>query len=87
MTLQSNDNTWVQVAEVYGNFHAEVIAGLLRTNDIPTYIESRSGMPSVLGHMGDLQRVYVPEKYFDIALDLLEDNDDQLSIDEPGIQL
>lgn len=77
---------WIQVASAMGELEAEVIAGLLRSSDIPVYMESTNIMPAIFGQAGAMKRIYVPEKYYDFALDLLDDSD-LPALDEPGIQL
>jgi len=79
---------WVEVAQATDLLEAEVIAGLLRTEEIPSYIEQSGGLSaSAFGGMGLPARVYVPEEFYDTALDLLDEDDDSPpALDEPGIK-
>jgi len=80
-----NKQTWIEVAQAGSSMEAEMIAGLLRTADIPVYVESVRGLPSIFGHLADPCRVFVPEPYYEAALDLLDD-DNLPALDEPRIQ-
>lgn len=86
-SLGDREEAWMQVAETMGSLEAEVIASSLRTADIPVYIESVLGIPSIFGHLGDPRRVFVPERYYEAALDLLDNLDDLPGLEPPGIQL
>lgn len=82
----SDDNTWIQIAEAMG-IEAEIIAGRLRVNDIPVFVESRSGLNFMFGQAGDVFLIYVPHKYYGVACDILDDDDDIPALDGPSIQL
>jgi len=79
-------DTWIEVAQTFGEMEAQIIAGLLRTADIPAYIEQGGGLSaSAFGQIGLPVRVYVPEAYYESALDLLDESDVPPSLDGPGI--
>jgi hypothetical protein len=87
--MMSKDKiVWMEVALTAGEMEAQIIAGLLRTAEIPSYIENGGGLLSTLafGQMGLPARVFVPEAYYETALDLLDEDDDIPSLDEPGIK-
>jgi hypothetical protein len=91
-----DDDTWIEVAQTLNQFESEIIAGLLRTADIPVYIESNPmGLPSTFFGIGSPGRVYVPAQFYQLALDLLDSSDDLLdesdndfppALDEPSIR-
>lgn len=90
-SVQPND-TWMLVAEAVGTLEAEIVAGLLRSNDIPVYAEmqnARSLFPSsAFGQLQGLVQLYVPEAYYEAALDLLDEDDlDTPALDEPSLKL
>ncbi|NJL93148.1 MAG: hypothetical protein HC915_05185 [Anaerolineae bacterium] len=79
------------MAETVGALHAEIIAGLLRSVQIPVYIDL--DMPgslfpsSAFGNLSGIARIFVPQEYYEIALVLLEEDDpDQDYLDEASIQ-
>ena len=78
----------IEVAQAMNGLLAEIIAGRLRASNIPVYVEQASALPSAVFGQSGMARIYVPEDLYEIALDLLED-DDELGtmLDEPGIQL
>ena len=84
---QTPDNiTWMEVAQAGNGVEAEIIAGLLRTADIPTHIESLFNLPGVFFGQSAPGRVFVPAQYYEVALELLYDEDDEFpELDEPGI--
>ena len=88
--LDKNDaHTWMEVAQTIGEVEAQIIAGLLNTAEIPTYIENGSGLSaSAFGTMILPGRIYVPQEYYEAALDLLDENEDLFppALDEPGIK-
>jgi hypothetical protein len=80
--------TWIEVAQTANLFEGEVIAELLRSSNIPVYMERATNMmPAMFGHYVIPQRIYVPDIHYEEACLLLDDYDDTLSLDEPGIQL
>jgi hypothetical protein len=91
-----DDDTWMEVAQTLNHFESEIIAGLLRTADIPVYIENNPmGLPSTFFGMSSPGRVYVPARFYELALDLLDNSDDLLdegdddfppALDEPSIR-
>ena len=70
-----NDGAWVMVAHATGLAEAEIIAGLLRTAEIPSYIQQES-VGRVLGisfgSMG-LVKVLVPIAFEQEAIALLDE--------------
>ncbi|NDJ86082.1 MAG: DUF2007 domain-containing protein [Chloroflexi bacterium] len=71
----SEEQEWVVVAYATGQVEAEIIAGRLRTADIPVYIHQES-VGRVLGlSMGSLGMitVLVPARHEDEALSLLDE--------------
>lgn len=86
---RSNED-WTIVAETTGMVEAEIIAGLLRTADIPCYIHQESVgrvMGLSLGAIG-MVTVMVPTAFEEEALALLDDpamDDFPPQLDEPTI--
>lgn len=88
----SNEPEWVVVAYANSLFEAEVIAGLLKTANIPYHIHQQGvglafGLPP--GSMG-LIAVVVPTKYEEEAIALLDEpllDDMPPSLDGPTIDL
>ena len=84
-----DEPTWIEIAQTSGTFEAGVIVGLLKTANIPTYSESIRGLGSIMGYMGDSQRIFIPERFYEAACVLLDDyygEDDELALDEPSIK-
>lgn len=80
--------TWIEIAQTSNLLEGEVIAGLLRSADIPVYMENAANvMPAIFGHYVTPQRLYVPETHYEEACLLLDDYDDTPTLDEPGIHL
>ncbi len=86
---RSNEE-WTVVAETNGIVEAEIIAGLLRTADIPYYIQQES-VGRVIGiSLGAIGRVsvLVPTKFEAVAMALLDEptmDDFPPQLDEPTI--
>lgn len=85
------NDTWMLVAETIGTIQGEIVAGLLRSNEIPVYVDmdnAGSLFPSsAFGQLQGLVRLYVPEEYYEAALLLLEETDpDTPELDEPSIK-
>lgn len=79
---------WIMVAETLGQEESALIVGLLKSADIPAYVDTSSTISAAFGIVGGPGRVFVPEEYYEAALDMLDDEDDDLpSIDEPSIIL
>ena len=79
---------WIEIAQAATEMEGEIIAGLLRSADIPVYMERASNvMPAIFGNYMIPQRLYVPETHYEEACLLLDDYDDTPALDEPGIQL
>ena len=79
---------WFVVATAQGQIHAAIIAGLLETADIPTHIYHESAGAAIgltVGALG-MTRILVPEAYYDTALLLLEENEDNL-LDDGALPL
>lgn len=79
-------DAWVIVATTNGSAEAEIIAGLLKTADIPYYIQQES-VGRVLGiNFGTMGRVdvLVPQKFAPEAIALLDDP--TLDDGPPGIE-
>ena len=72
--------TWVQVSETIGNLQAEITAGLLRTQNIPVYVDVGSAHTifpgSAFGPLSGIVRIFVPEEYYEIAISLLNADDE-----------
>ncbi len=70
----NHDGDWVVVAHATGQTEAEIVAGRLRTEDIPCYIH-QEGIGRVLGlSVGlGLVTVLVPIQFEDEAVALLDD--------------
>jgi hypothetical protein len=83
---ESSDKTWIQVAETWGEMESAVIVGLLHAANIPTYVESIFPM-SAFGQLGGPGKIYVPAGMYDMALTLLDSQDDDFLLDVPGIQI
>lgn len=78
MLRRKGEGDWTVVAEVMGLMEAEIIAGLLRTADIPCYLH-RDSIGAALGiSAGPLGfiKVLVPSQFEAEAFALLEDDDD-----------
>lgn len=87
-TPKQDQPTWVEIAQTSGGLEAEIIRGLLTAAEIPVFVESVHGIAAIFGQMGNPCRVYVPEQFYDDALDLLEDEEPPHdSLDEPSIKL
>lgn len=83
-----DEPTWVEIAQTSGGLEAEIIRGLLTAAEIPVFVESVHGIAAIFGQMGNPCRVYVPEQFYDEALDLIEDEEPPYdSLDEPSIKL
>lgn len=79
LTNNSADRTWIQVAETWGDAESAVIVGLLHAANIPTYIDSNAVFPlAALGQLGGPGKVYVPAVFYQLALSLLEEDDEEL---------
>jgi hypothetical protein len=81
------ENSWTVVAYATSLTEAEIIAGLLRTAEIPCHVQ-QDGMARAIGltiGLGAI-RVLVPTKFEEEALFLLEEDDPSSIIDEPAIQ-
>lgn len=82
------DVTWMEVAQAFNGFEAEIIVGLLRTANIPTYIENNLfGLPSTVLGQSSPRRIFVPLAFYEEALALLADDDEPPALDEPSIRL
>ena len=86
---REDDGDWIVVAHAYGMNHAEIVAGLLRSFDIPVFMQREGAGPAIgitIGALG-LIRLLVPAKYEQAAVLLLEEEEDDPStlLDEPGI--
>lgn len=85
-----DDDLWVVVAHATGQPEAEIIAGLLRTAEIPCYVQQES-VGRVLGiSFGSLGlvAVLVPIAYEEEAIALLDSptlDDGPLPLDGPSI--
>ncbi len=80
--------TWIEIAQTLYRAEAEIIAGLLRGQNIPVYIEPSQELPSaVFGGFGTGMRLFVPETHYEDACNLLDDDDDFSALDTPEIQL
>lgn len=95
----SAGNTWIQVAETWGDAESSIVVGLLHAANIPTYVDQNSPYPiAALGQLGGPGKVYVPAVYYQLALNLLDedeegdddfddDEDDLLSLLDSGLPL
>lgn len=73
------DKTWIQVAETWGDAESAIVVGLLHAANIPTYIDSNSVWPmAAFGQTGGPGKVYVPATFYDLALTLLDDDDEDM---------
>lgn len=89
MLRRKDDGDWVVVAEVMGMIEAEIIAGRLRTADIPCYLHQASigaALGISAGPLGFI-KVLVPSQFEADAFALLDDETDDFStlIDGPTI--
>lgn len=85
--LSPPEIAWVEVAQTLGNLETEIAASALRTANIPVYIEAMHGMPSIFGHMATPFTIYVPEAFYEAALDLLEGPENTYPLlDEPSLR-
>jgi hypothetical protein len=85
--LSSQEETWVEVAQAFGQMEAEFLASAVRSVGIPVYLESMHGMESFLGNLATPFTLYVPERFYDDALELLYAETDEMTLDEPGLRL
>ncbi len=80
LTRRGPDNrAWYVVATAAGEAEAAIIAGLLKSAEIPvwTYFESAGRAIGLgVGMLGAVE-VMVPPEYYDEAMDLLEGVDDE----------
>lgn len=87
----SENHTWVVVAETGGVIEAEILAGLLRTANIPYRIHQESMgriMGLMLGALGQVT-LLVPLQYEQEAVALLDEgnlDDFSLLLDPPPLQ-
>lgn len=84
---QPPQKSWSVVADCTSSFEAEVIAGLLRTAEIPVFIQ-QDGAARAMGitiGIGAI-RVLVPTPYEAEAVALLAEDETPPLIDEPAIQ-
>jgi hypothetical protein len=83
------DQNWILVDEVLGSLNANLVAGLLRSYNIPVYIDTDLTSSIFLGDLSIPARVFVPEAYYEQAVRLLDDDedDDLPALDEPAIKL
>ncbi|MBI5928989.1 MAG: DUF2007 domain-containing protein [Chloroflexi bacterium] len=81
------EKSWTVVADCTSSFEAEVIAGLLRTAEIPVFIQ-QDGAARAMGITMGLGaiRVLVPTPYEAEAMALLAEDETPPLIDEPAIQ-
>ncbi|MCB9438135.1 MAG: DUF2007 domain-containing protein [Anaerolineales bacterium] len=77
MLRRKDEGDWVVVAEVMGMMEAEIIAGLLRTAEIPCHLH-QEGIGAAFGvsagPMGFI-KVLVPSQFADDAFALLDDDE------------
>lgn len=77
MLRRKDEGDWVVVAVAMGLTEAEIVAGLLRTAEIPCYLH-QEGIGAALGisagPMGFIQ-ILVPSQFADEAFALLDDDD------------
>lgn len=78
---------WVVVAHAVGQEQAAILAGLLRSNEIPVFIQQEAAgraLGLTMGALGMI-RVLVPTQFEAAALSLLEEDDPASQLDEPPI--
>lgn len=90
-SLQRQDQPdWVVVAYAHSLIEAEIIAGLLKSFEVPVFIQRESvgqALGLTIGALGMI-RLLVPAQFEIVAMKLLDDEDDEdLStlIDGPSI--
>ena len=89
-SLRSRDQgDWIIVAYAMGIEEAEIVAGLLRSFEIPVFIQQEAlgrAFGLTFGALGAI-RLLVPARFEQAALALLEDDEDDPStlLDEPPI--
>ena len=85
--IQSDDGTtWVEIASVGTEDEANLLAGFLEAEEIPSQIESVkfTEAPTTFGAMGDI-RIYVAEEDEERALGLLKQREDEWErLDDDG---
>jgi hypothetical protein len=80
------DNTWIQVAETWGDAESAIVVGLLHAANIPTYIDQTGAFPiAALGQIGGPGKVYVPAGYYQLALNLLDEDEDDFDDEDDDL--
>jgi hypothetical protein len=72
---------WVCIEEARGHLEGEIIRAMLDANDIPVQVYQESAGITyglTIGSLG-LVKIWVPEEFESVAMDLLQNQDDSIS--------